>query len=155
MRKKTPSEPRESVLASGWTVEAEPAAATAAEPAAPAGGDAEAAAPAEADEIPEQMSNGALVVLGVFGGVYLLYTWGWLVIAQAYADYARAAAAGSGSLGVVLQQIVYWAAPAAPVLWFLAALLASRGGRTGRLALLLLVGLVVLLPLPLLFERGA
>ena len=76
-------------------------------------------------------------------------------IPRTYAEFTAYTAAGSGALGQVLQQIMLWAAPCAPVLWFLAALAASRGGRTRRLAVLLLLGAVVLLPLPMLVASGA
>ena len=175
-------EPRESSLASGWTVEGEQA--VVAEPtdayveAAPdvhssAGRSAHAVDPplsegevgaepkldddandAEFDGRP-QMSNGALVVLGVFGGLYLLYTWGWFIVAQAYSGNNAVTAAGSGLIGGVLQQIIFWAAPLAAPLWFFMALALSRGGRTKRLAILLLIGAVALLPLPMLIARGA
>lgn len=102
-----------------------------------------------------QISNGALVVLGVFGGLYLLYTWGWFIVAQAYSAVNAVTAAGSGVIGGVLQQIVFWAAPMAAPLWFFTALALSRGGKTKRLAILLVVGAVVLLPLPMLIARGA
>ncbi|KTR86752.1 hypothetical protein [Leucobacter chromiiresistens] len=183
---RAPREPRESSLASGWTVEGEaaPVAAPAdaplgAEPVRPgphAGHDATSAgsapsprseaagAPADApasegrdaeiDERP-QMSNGALVVLGVFGGLYLLYTWGWFIVAQAYSGNNAVTAAGSGLIGGVLQQVVFWAAPLAAPLWFFTALALSRGGRTKRLAILLLIGAIALVPLPMLIARGA
>lgn len=186
---RAPREPRESSLASGWTVEGEAApvaapadaplgaepvrrgpdagpVATAAAVATPrsegagtpspslAGETHDAEREAERDERP-QMSNGALVVLGVFGGLYLLYTWGWFIIAQAYSGNNAVTAAGSGLIGGVLQQIVFWAAPLAAPLWFFTALALSRGGRTKRLAILLLVGAVVLVPLPMLIARGA
>ncbi|MCW2287307.1 hypothetical protein EDF60_1961 [Leucobacter luti] len=171
MRKKTVPVPRESGLASGWTVEApqgigDPtvtasadsasalAHASAGDPAGVKDSDtaaetAEATAPAGT-----QVSNGALVALGVFGGLYLLYTVGWAIVAQAYSEVNAITAAGSGSIGGVLQQIVYWAAPFAPALWFFTALVLSRGGRTARLSLLLAIGAVVLLPLPMLIARG-
>lgn len=183
-------EPRESSLASGWTVageqgepgELESSAAPAEErigaaphlangteaqreaaPALDAGTasatGAEAASSTDAsetypDERP-QISNGALVVLGVFGGLYLLYTWGWFIVARAYSENNSLTAAGSGVIGGVLQQIVFWAAPLAPPLWFFTALAFGRGGRTKLLAILLVVGAVVLVPLPMLIERGA
>ncbi|MEV8337302.1 hypothetical protein [Leucobacter sp. NPDC077196] len=170
-------EPRESSLASGWTVAGEQAEAgvreTSAAPAeerigaAPhlANGTGAGATGAEAapstdasetypDERP-QISNGALVVLGVFGGLYLLYTWGWFIVAQAYSENNSLTAAGSGVIGGVLQQIVFWAAPLAPPLWFFTAVAFGRGGRTKLLAILLVVGAVVLVPLPMLIERGA
>lgn len=166
MRKKTEREARESAIASGWRVEGETVAPdeTSREATTPArtleNGDLDApvAQGDRADENEERtipaLSNGALVVLGVFGGLYLLYSWGWFIIAQAYSEVSAYAAAGSGSLGSALQQIVFWAAPLAPVLWFFVALIVSRGGRTKRLALILFVGAIVLLPLPMLIARG-
>lgn len=180
MRKKRGGEARESALASGWTVEGDPdpvAAGVETIPAAPAGIDDPAEAPgagaesgaavgtgaaaasdAEADTQAaerSEVSNAMLVLLGVFGGLYLLYTWGWLVVAKAYSAVNAMTAAGSGSLGGVLQQAVFWAAPLAPLLWFVTALVFSRGGRTGRLGIMLVIGAVVLLPLPMLVARGA
>ena len=204
---RSPREPRESSLASGWTVEAEPttddtatgrgpapqapgADAVASDTATAAASTTVGAAPSvtgdvDADAEPEstgadtasdssrsatehdaaaggaatvsapQLSNGALVVLGVFGGLYLLYTWGWFIVAQAYSAVNAVTAAGSGVIGGVLQQIVFWAAPLAAPLWFFTALALSRGGRTRRLAILLVIGAVVLVPLPMLIARGA
>lgn len=162
MQKKSSPEPRESSLARGWTVESDAADVSADALDAPvadhlgATPGAEAPEPeAVADAGPQQMSNAALVVLGVYGGLYLLYTWGWLTIAQAYAEVNALAAAGSGSIGGALQQILFWAAPFAPILWFIAALSFSRGGKTRRLTILLSVGVIVLVPLPMLIARGA
>ena len=156
MGKKTVREARDSALASGWRVEAgDDALAN-----GPSGAnDAERMVVVDAPEPdaaaePAAISNAALVVLGVFGGLYLLYTWGWFIVAQAYSEVNAYAAAGSGSLGSALQQIVFWAAPLAPALWFFVALVVSRGGRTKRLALLLVIGAVVLIPLPMLIARG-
>lgn len=166
MRKKKEQVARESRLASGWKVEGE-ISTPAAEEAPPTvegnvGSAPEAAENAAQDRsggsagelTSASLSNGALVLLGVFGGLYLIYAWGWFIIAQAYSSLNTAAAAGSGAIGGVLQQTVFWAAPLAPVLWFAVSLLFSRGGRTKRLALLLTVGAVVLLPLPMLIARG-
>ena len=174
MRKKRGGEARESALASGWTVEGDPdpvATDVEAIPAASAGVDDPAQASGAASETGatagtvteadaqvaerSEVSNAMLVLLGVFGGLYLLYTWGWLVVAKAYSAVNAVTAAGSGSLGGVLQQAVFWAAPLAPLLWFVTALVFSRGGRTGRLAIMLVIGAVVLLPLPMLVARGA
>lgn len=189
---------RKSSIASGWTVQADPAETVDPEPSgdpdasavgrsAPAGsavssrpgaaaglagtaepidaagtehrvGPAEAAEDAAAAETAEpagQLSNLALVLLGVFGGLYLLYAWIWLSWAQFYAETSAALAENSGSLGAVLQQVVFWAAPLAPILWFLSVLLLNRGAGTARLALWIGVGVVVLLPYPIFSGGGA
>ena len=44
-----------------------------------------------------QLSNGALVLLGVVGGLYLLYTWVWFSWANYYSQMNSAVAEGSGS----------------------------------------------------------
>lgn len=164
MRKKADRGPRESTLASGWTVEAEPAAEQpdAALTTGNAGADplsepARTAADgaAEAPSGAPQLSNGALVLLGVIGGIYLLYTWVWFSWANYYAQVNSAVAEGSGVIGAVLQQIVFWAAPLAPALWFLAAYAFNRSASTWRLALWLVLGGVVLVPLPALIVGGA
>lgn len=167
MRKKADREPRESSLASGWTVEADPSAAPQGERNVPQG------VPGGAQEVPlsienegsgessiqgaastVQLSNGALVLLGVVGGLYLLYTWVWFSWANYYSQMNSAVAEGSGAIGAVLQQAVFWAAPFAPALWFIAAYLLCRASRTWNLALWLLIGAVVLLPLPALVTVG-
>lgn len=174
MRKKTERESRESALASGWRVEAEPNATV--DGPAQAGlsgsthpddsatrvsvlsegedGSSPDTALTQDPGTSPSISNGALVVLGVFGGLYLLYSWGWFIIAQAYAEMNAYAAAGSGSVGSALQQIVFWAAPLAPALWFFVSLVVSRGGRTKRLAWSLFLGAIVLVPLPMLIAQG-
>lgn len=167
MRKKADREPRESSLASGWTVEADPSAAPQAERNAPQIVPDGGLVDPLSDEIGEsgelsdassastvQLSNGALVLLGVVGGLYLLYTWVWFSWANYYSQMNSAVAEGSGAIGAVLQQTVFWAAPVAPALWFIAAYLLCRASRTWNLALWLLIGAVVLLPLPALVTVG-
>ena len=177
MRKRTARAPRESALASGWTVEGDPAPAPQrgapadpdrsasdaprAESGASGGADAgdgagPAGAPARDDaDAPAELSNAALVLLGVLGGLYLLYAWIWLSWAQFYAEQNASVAASSGALGSVLQQIVFWAAPLAPILWFVSVLVLCRGAGTRRLAAWLVLGAVVLLPLPVFGGGGA
>ncbi|GAA2180776.1 hypothetical protein GCM10009847_19940 [Leucobacter tardus] len=169
MRNKSPREPREprdSALASGWTVEGAPEPATTpAEPVPAAtelatrvpGGPGTDAGADPADPSPDsrqQLSNGALVLLGVIGGLYLIYTYVWMTWAQYYSGVNTAVAANSGVIGGALQQIVFWAAPAAPALWFLSAVLLNRGRSTGRLAVALIVGAILLVPVPMLVSSG-
>jgi len=151
---------RESRLAEGWTVEEGPstgarddvpqsAAAGAAASDAQALGATEAVSAPAVPERP-QLSSGALVLLGVIGGVYLLYTMVWFSWAKYYSSANSELADGSGVLGSVMQQLVFWIAPFAPALWFCAVLVLNRGARLGRLVLWLLVGAILLLPLPML-----
>lgn len=91
------------------------------------------------------------MLLGVLGGLYLLYTWAWFVIADAYAGVNDAAAGASGTIGSVLQQIVFWVAPLAPITWFLSAYLATKKRSGSRFVITLVIGAIVLLPLPILF----
>src|SRR5690606_36459152 len=103
---------------------------------------------------PTQKSNAMVVFLGLAGGIYLLYSWVWLSWAQYYAENNAATAMGSGSVGGVLQQIVFWIAPLAPVLWCITAIVLLRNSHRS-LAIALLVGFIVLMPLPMIFARGA
>lgn len=175
MRKKTPRQPRESLLGGGWTVEGdtanseisagtaqahegvEPAPSGDAAPVPSQTGDNPVGDPAiDATDDPtehsgEQVSSGALLLYGIFGGIYLIYTWVWITWAQYYADLNELSAAGSGSIGGVLQQVVYWAAPFAPALWFLSVVLSIRSDLR-RMTVLLIVGAIVLLPLPMFLQ---
>lgn len=177
MRKKNDGEARESRLASGWTVEGAEPQGDAATPAVlsetpTSTGDASGAgvtanaatndtvADVAADEAAgaelerSQMSNAMLVVLGVFGGIYLMYAWVWLSWADFYAGASSAAAASSGTLGGILQQAAFWAAPLAPIGWFLSAMLLNRGKKSWKLVTWIVIGAVVLVPLPM-FVGGA
>ena len=157
VRNKNEGGARESRLASGWTVEGAPE--QVAIPEQLEAEDAVAAASLQRDDASVddnepsgervQMSNATLVILGVFGGIYLMYTWVWFSWAQFYASANDQVAASSGSLGGVLQQIVFWIAPLAPIGWFLTALLMNRGASALRLALWIVLGAVVLVPLPM------
>lgn len=99
-------------------------------------------------------SNAALVFLGVLGGVYLLYAWIWLSWAQSFASFNAQAAGAAGSLGGALQQFVIWLAPLAPILWFAAAVLMNRGSFK-KTVLWVLIGALLLLPLPVFSGVGA
>lgn len=85
-------------------------------------------------------SSGMLVVYGVFGGIYLLYTVGWLIIALR----------GGQSTGVALNDFMLYlstvlAIGAAPA-WFIATLVLSAGRKSWLKILVLLIGVIVLIP---------
>lgn len=149
---------RESALQSGWVVEAaateQPAVADkASEPANNPSGVTEVGG-STAETSPNQLGNLAVVFLGLTGGLYLLYAWVWMSWAQHYAGVNAAAAAGSGTIGGALQQIVFWISPLAPILWFVTALVIHRA-HPRKLAIALIIGLIVTLPLPMIFSSGA
>lgn len=167
MRKKPDSTPRDSAIASGWTVSgaastsddvtapAQPEAIDLASVAAVVGeANADGQSAIEASSRSE-LSNSALVLFGVFGGMYLLYTVGWFLIAQYFASANNAAASTSGIIGGILQVAIYWAAALAPAAWFATVYFLARKRRAWFFPVWLIIGLVVLLPLPLFTTGGA
>lgn len=99
---------------------------------------AEAAAEGEKQQ---QMSSALLVVLGVLGGIYLLYTVGWALTAVRHA-----AAVSQGGMQLA-GEVERWMATIASPLWFVVVLYLSRGHRTARV-IWLVVGALVLAPWP-------
>lgn len=92
-----------------------------------------------------QMSSLALLAHGILAGIYLILTISWLRYVQLYgSEY-------SGVFTQILHVASYVLAVLAPAAWFGAVLWRTRGARSLRARLIwLLVGAVVLLPLPLL-----
>jgi hypothetical protein len=100
--------------------------------------DADLAAPDE----PQGLSSVMLLTLGVLGGVYLLYTIGWFTSAS------RTIAVPIGALDAVMAHVREYLSIAAPALWFGATLLLTRGRKSSVRVGMLLLGAIVLLPLP-------
>ncbi|MDF2555823.1 MAG: polymerase subunit gamma/tau [Microbacterium sp.] len=101
-------------------------------------------APVSGDAVAESRSlgNGALVALGVLGGVYALYAIGWVIGGlrlQGRAQYLVLDVMYQGSL---------WLAVLAPVLWFATTFLLTRRSRAWVRFAWLAVGVVLLLPWP-------
>lgn len=87
-------------------------------------------------------SSTALVILGVFGGVYLLASVGWIIGGlrlQPYAEFLVAPGA---------YQVSLWLAVLAPLVWFATTLVLTRGGRVWIRVLVLLAGALLVLPWP-------
>lgn len=139
-------------LAPGWKAVGTPV------PLAGSTEDAQADAPARADgsadtdidshddaDAARQPGSTELVVLGVLGGVYLLYAIGWLI----------AATSPPPQLADPVAQFMYslgrWLAAAAPVLWFATTLWLAAEHRRARL-LWLIAGAVLLVPVPFLLR---
>src|SRR5687767_4327824 len=93
----------------------------------------------DASDAAPQTGSVELVVLGVLGGVYLLYAIGWLLVATT----------ATPPLADPVAEFMYglgrWFAVAAPALWFGAALWLSSGHRRARIAWLV-AGAVLLVP---------
>ncbi|KAF2415256.1 DNA polymerase III subunit gamma/tau [Microbacterium sp. B35-04] len=113
--------------------------------AAPRAASVEEPVPADGDTIVTErrhLGNGALVALGVLGGVYALYAVGWIIGGlrlQGRAQYLVLDVMYQGSL---------WLAVLAPVLWFVTTLLLTRRSRAWVRFAWLAVGAVLLLPWP-------
>ena len=95
------------------------------------------------------LSNAALIGLGIFAGVYLLLTVGWLL--------------GAGRLQFVAQlfldpvafQVTLWLAVAALPLWFVTVLWFTRGSANWVRFVLLGAGAILLIPWPFVLAGAA
>lgn len=106
------------------------------------GGEATAAsgeAPAAEDEAPRPLGDVALVSLGVIGGIYALWTAGWVVGALRLHQV-------QGGDAMFLASMVLGIA--APAIWFLTAWVLTRHRASWMRFLALLGGIVVLVPWP-------
>ena len=148
-------------LAPGWKVVGKPARSDAEADAEVSGATAESTgttavdrddATATSDQTPDDEADAAaqpgsaeLVLLGVLGGVYLLYSVGWLIWAVSPPpDLLDPVAQFMYGLG-------RWMAVLAPALWFGAVLWLAAEHRRARL-LWLLAGAVLLVPVPFLLR---
>lgn len=93
----------------------------------------------EDDGSPTQPGSAELVLLGVFGGVYLLYTLGWIL------SVLRVQNTAAEPLSQFMFALGMWLAVLAPALWFGVTFALTRGRTRSRLVWLL-IGAVVLLP---------
>lgn len=103
----------------------------------------EAVTTADEDAEPAPLGNVALVSLGLLGGIYLLYTVGWLL------GSSRLAAATSFWLEPAAVVPALWVAVAAPALWFGGVMLLTRRASAAWVRFAwLVVGVFLLLPWP-------
>ncbi len=115
-----------------WGGESDPTHVDSAEPDAAAGPDGPVLAPGT--------SSTMLVVFGVLGGIYLLYTVAWLITAM-QPGYTTGVAL-TDFMTQVSSMLAVLAAPA----WFIAALALTASRRSWVRILFLVLGMVVLLP---------
>lgn len=114
----------------------------AATPAADPVGDAvapEGDEPEAAEPVVERTSSVLLVASGVLGGIYLLFTVGWVLSAEPPALEGLAA---------VMYVLGQWLAIAAPALWFGATFLLTRHRPAPVKLLWLVIGMLLLVPWP-------
>ena len=92
-------------------------------------------------------SSLALVTLGIFGGIYLLYTIGWFI------GVARIRIPQADVLSEFMFTLGLWLAVAAPAVWFAVTFWLTRTHPRARIGWLLL-GVVLLAPLPFIAGPG-
>lgn len=119
----------------------EPRPTASAHPAGPAATPA-ATAEEETSAAPAGLSNAMLVLVGVVGGIYLLYTVGWI------AGGLRLQPLASFLVADFMFLPWFVLAIAAPALWFLATWVLTRGRASWVRAAFLLAGVVLLVPWP-------
>lgn len=87
-------------------------------------------------------SNAMLVTLGVLGGVYALFTIGWII------GGLRLQGVSAFLVGAEAFVPFLWLAIAAPALWFTVTLAVTRRSATWLRVVWLVAGIVVLVPWP-------
>lgn len=100
---------------------------------------------AREDEPPVGAGNVALVAYGIIGGIYALWTVGWVLGAmrlRARIEGATGAVADFMFLGSMVLAV------AAPAVWFLVAIVGTRGKRPWQRFLWLGLGVLLLVPWP-------
>jgi hypothetical protein len=104
-------------------------------------GNGDTVAEAELDDAGPQIGSTELVLLGVFGGAYLLYTLGWIL------TVLRVENTATDPVGQFMFALGLALAVLAPALWFGVTFALTRGRVPLRFTWLA-IGAVVLLPLP-------
>jgi hypothetical protein len=92
------------------------------------------------DPLPPVTSGALLIALGIFCGIYALYTIGWFVSWQRF-DYGA-----TNLLDAVAFAAQQWLAIIAPEVWFTTVLLLTRRRKPATRLLWLVIGALVLIP---------
>ncbi|MFC4139154.1 MULTISPECIES: hypothetical protein [unclassified Microbacterium] len=129
-------------------VESAPAEETAPEKVSSAVSAADEVAEEDDDEEYEGLSTGMLLALGAVGGIYLLYTIGWLIGGM------RMQAGALFLIPSVMYTATLVIAVAAPALWFAASWMLTRGSRSWVRLVALIAGVVFLVPWPFVMTGG-
>lgn len=109
-------------------------------------------APDDGTDAEPALGNVAFVALGVLGGVYLLFSIGWLIGGlrlQAVAEFlVSSGGAGAPPTWAFGNAALLVLAVAAPPIWFATTLYLTRGGRPWVRWAVLAAGVVLLVPWP-------
>src|SRR5690606_20780661 len=88
------------------------------------------------------VGNGALIGLGVLGGIYLLYAIGWIV------GGLRLRGTAQFLVSPIAYDVAMWLAAASPVIWFAAVHLLARTSPVWMRFAWLAAGALLLIPWP-------
>lgn len=91
---------------------------------------------------PQGLSTPMLLLIGIVGGVYLLYSVGWII------GGLNLQGSASFLIPAVMYQVALWAAVLAPALWFGAVWLLTRRSPSWIRAVGFIGGVLLLIPWP-------
>ena len=128
-----------------WAGETDPTHASGPQP-DPAGTEQVGTEPADGGQ-PPRTSSALLILYGVFGGIYLLYTIGWAIAVL------RNTLSLSNLFAEIMYQLGEFLAIVAPALWLGAVVLLTRGRRPIVRTLWLVAGILLLAPWPFILGR--
>lgn len=103
---------------------------------------------ASREDEPQGLGTVSLVMFGILGGVYLLYTIGWII------GGVGMQAPVMFTLPAFLYQTALWLAVLAPALWFVAVVVMTRGAKEWVRIVWLLAGAALLVPWPFVVSGG-
>jgi hypothetical protein len=95
-----------------------------------------------APDEPRHLSTPMLLLVGIIGGVYLLYTVGWII------GGLNLQASALFLVPTVMYQVAVWSAVIAPALWFAAVWMLTRRSAAWIRVLGFLAGAALLVPWP-------
>jgi hypothetical protein len=98
--------------------------------------------PAPGTSARQPMGNAVLITIGVVGGVFLLYTIGWII------GGLRLEGTAQFLVSPVAYRFGFWLAVAAPAVWFATVFLLTRASRAWVRIVWLLAGIALLVPWP-------
>lgn len=98
---------------------------------------------------PQPLSTPMLVLVGVIGGIYLLYTVGWII------GGFNLQGSALFLVPAVMYQAAVWAAVLAPALWFIAVWLLTRRSASWIRVIGFIAGAALLVPWPFVMTGAA